>query len=119
MPSASATCGPSDSPGSVNATTLNLSGLPGPYPASFRSSFARAGLKPYILSKRLAHSGVNPSDLSDQPVTYVGGPLPANTHAVRSFRVIALLSPRRTFLFVHDTSGLKARSPRREYCPPR
>src|SRR5438552_19054130 len=101
MPSASATCGPSDSPGSVNATTLNLSGLPGPYPASFRSSFARAGLKPYILSKRLAHSELNPSDLSDQPLTYVGVPLRPNTDALSSFRLIALLIHCRFFLFVY------------------
>src|SRR5262245_35243174 len=106
MPSASATCGPSDSPGSVNARILNLSGLPGPYPASFRSSFARAGLKPYILSKRLAHSWLTPSDLSDQPVTYVGVPLPANTDALSSFRLIAMLRACRTFLFVHATSAL-------------
>src|SRR5215468_587967 len=110
MPRASASWGPSDSPGSVKATILNLSGLLGPKPASFSSSFARAGLNPYILSKRVAHSGLYPSDLSDQPVTYVGVPLPAKIDWLTSLRLMAMLSAWRTFLFVHGTSALKAGS---------
>ena len=71
------------------------------------------------MSNRLSHSGLKPSDFSDQPVTYVRVPLPANTVFSSSFRLMAMFMAWRTGFLVQGTSALNAGSLGKRYMPPR